>query len=235
MAASSYDEALKRVLAHEGGYVNHPRDPGGPTKFGITIATYRRYVKTDANADDIRNMQLPQAKEIYRRGYWNVLRCDELPAGLDYAVFDYGVNSGNARATQALQHLLGFPADGRMSDEVIRQAKTRTPADLIVQLCDRRLAFMKSLKTWPTFGAGWERRVREVRRAALDMAGRANNRPAHHAKAVAAVVAGAGALPAAYFSGFEGWTIFASAIVVAAIALIGWLGFRAWQKAWRKR
>lgn len=230
MAASSYDEALRRVLAHEGGYVNHPSDPGGPTKFGITIATYRRYVKPDASAADIRNMQLPQAKEIYRRGYWNVLRCDELPAGLDYAMFDYGVNSGIARATQALRRLLGIPVDGRMSSEVIARAKTRAPADLIAQLCDRRLAFMKSLKTWPTFGAGWERRVREVRRASLEMAARANKGPAHHAKAVAAVVASAGALPAAYFAGFEGWTISALAIAVAIITLIGWLGFRAWRK-----
>ena len=83
MAASSYGEALRRVLAHEGGYTNHPSDPGGPTNFGITIGDYRHYVKPDATAADVRAMRLAQAKAIYRAKYWAALRCDEMPAGVD--------------------------------------------------------------------------------------------------------------------------------------------------------
>src|SRR5207253_7233987 len=100
MAASFYDEALTRLLAHEGGYSNHPADPGGPTNFGITIYDYRRYVKPDATPADVRGMKVADAKAIYRTKYWGAVRCDELPAGLDYAVFDYGVNSGVARAAK---------------------------------------------------------------------------------------------------------------------------------------
>src|SRR5205085_12703724 len=95
MSADCCAESIRRVLASEGGYVNHPSDPGGPTNFGITIADYRAYVKPDATADDIRNMTVDDAKRIYRKRYWDVQRCDELPAGVDYSAFDYGVNSGN--------------------------------------------------------------------------------------------------------------------------------------------
>ena len=84
MAASTYDEALRRLLVHEGGYSNHPSDPGGPTNFGITIYDYRKYVKPDATAADVRAMKVEDAKAIYRSKYWDVMHCDELPAGVDY-------------------------------------------------------------------------------------------------------------------------------------------------------
>ncbi|MBN8965586.1 MAG: secretion activator protein, partial [Rhizobiales bacterium] len=98
MATGGFPRALARVLAHEGGYSNHPDDPGGPTNFGITIADYRRYVKADATAADIKAMRVEEAETIYRAAYWDAMRCDDLAAGLDYAVFDYGVNSGIGRA-----------------------------------------------------------------------------------------------------------------------------------------
>jgi lysozyme family protein len=96
MSADSYPEAIRRLLASEGGYVNHPSDPGGPTNFGITLADYRRYVKPDAGAADVRTMQVDEAKAIYRAKYWGAMRCDALPAGVDYCVFDYAVNSARA-------------------------------------------------------------------------------------------------------------------------------------------
>ena len=102
MTASSYDEALERVLVHEGGYTNHPSDPGGPTNWGITIHDARAHWKKDATAADVRGMPLAVAKEIYRSKYWDVLRCDDLPAGVDYAVFDFGVNSGVGRSAKVL-------------------------------------------------------------------------------------------------------------------------------------
>ena len=86
MAKWTYDEALRRLLAHEGGYTNHPSDPGGPTNFGITIHDYRKYVKPNATAADVKAMRLDEAKTIYRAKYWNAMRCDELPAGVDYCV-----------------------------------------------------------------------------------------------------------------------------------------------------
>jgi lysozyme family protein len=170
MAASTFDDALRCLLIHEGGYTNHPSDPGGPTKFGITLGDYRRYVKAGATAADVRAMTIVEAKTIYRERYWNAMRCDELPAGVDYAVFDYAVNSGVSRAAKVLQRLLGFADNGRIGDALLAAVRKRDAADLIARLCDERLAFLQRLKTWPVFGAGWSRRVKEVRAAALAMA-----------------------------------------------------------------
>src|SRR5690242_3601962 len=111
MAASTYDDALARLLAHEGGYTNHPDDPGGPTNFGITIADYRRYARADATAADVRAMSVEEAKAIYRKRYWDAQRCDDLPAGVDYAVFDYGVNSGIGRSGKVLRRALALADD----------------------------------------------------------------------------------------------------------------------------
>jgi len=171
MAASSYDEALRRLLAHEGGYTNDPSDPGGPTNFGITIADYRKYVKPDATAADVKAMRVEEAKGIYRARYWDALACDDLPAGIDYAVFDYGVNSGIGRSGRVLRRVLKLADDtGAVSDEVIAAADVSDARAAIVAICDERLRFLQSLKTWDVFGKGWGRRVAEVKAAALAMA-----------------------------------------------------------------
>ena len=86
MAASYYDASLARLLAHEGGYTNHPADPGGPINFGITIADYRKYVKPEATAAEVQAMTVGEAMAIYRKRYWDALRCDELPAGVDIEI-----------------------------------------------------------------------------------------------------------------------------------------------------
>lgn len=191
MAASNYEASLARVLTHEGGYSNHPSDPGGATNFGITIANYARFKARTVTAAEVKAMPLADAKAIYRGSYWNVLRCDELPAGLDYAVFDYGVNSGPGRAAKVLQRLLGFAANGTITDAVIAGAGERKPADLVVAICDERLVFLKSLKTWPVFGTGWGRRVSEVRRDALAM-----TKGELVAPSVSAAASGKGSVPA---------------------------------------
>ena len=167
---AAWCDELAKWRHAETGYGNHPSDPGGPTNFGITIADYRRYVKPGATAADVRAMPIDDAKTIYRARYWNAMRCDELPAGVDYAVFDFGVNSGISRAVKFLQRLIGVAADGRMTDAVVAAVRGRDAADLVARLCDERLAFLKQIKTWPVFGAGWGRRVAEVRAVALTMA-----------------------------------------------------------------
>jgi len=164
MSASAYDEALRRLLAHEGGYVNHPSDPGGPTNFGITLADYRRYRKPDATVADVRAMKVDEAKAIYRAKYWNAQRCDELPAGVDYSIFDYGVNSGVGRSGKVLRRVVGLSdKTSTVTDEVLGAVAKRDPKALVAAINDERLAFLKHLSTWPVFGAGWSRRVAEVR------------------------------------------------------------------------
>jgi lysozyme family protein len=171
MSEANFAEALRRLLTHEGGYSNHPADPGGPTKYGVTIGDYRRYIRADGSAADVKAMTVDEAKKIYRERYWNVMRCDELPSGVEYAVFDYAVNSGVARAAKVLRRALGLPGgSAAVTVAVVNAAKKSAPEKVVIAICDERLSFLKSLKTWPTFGAGWERRVNEVRAAALKMA-----------------------------------------------------------------
>jgi lysozyme family protein len=167
MVASTYDDALRRLLRHEGGYTNHPSDPGGPTNFGITIHDYRRYAKPNATAADVKAMRLGEAKAIYRAKYWNALACDALPAGVDYCVFDYGVNSGTGRASRVLQRIVGVADDGKVGPQTLAAVGARDPKAVVAAICDERLAFLRRLRTWPVFGKGWGRRVAEVRAAAL--------------------------------------------------------------------
>lgn len=178
MAHTSFDRCLARLLVHEGGYTNHPSDPGGPTNFGITIFDYRKYVRPDATAADVRAMKLDEAKAIYLAKYWDAQRCDELPAGVDYVVFDYGVNSGTGRSGKVLRRLLKLPDNtGIVTDAVIAAARVADAKLLVAAICDERLHFLQSLKTWPVFGAGWGRRVAEVRSVALTMASPATAPP----------------------------------------------------------
>jgi lysozyme family protein len=171
MSEANFADALRRLLAHEGGYSNHPADPGGPTKYGITIGDYRRYINPNATAADVKAMSIDAAGKIYRERYWDVMRCDDLPSGVDYAVFDYAVNSGVGRSGKVLRRVLGLGAGNAAVTAAVVEAAAKPPAqEIVTTICDERLRFLKSLKTWPTFGAGWGRRVAEVRAAALALA-----------------------------------------------------------------
>jgi lysozyme family protein len=172
MAASSYDEALDGVLAHEGGNDDDPRDPGGRTSRGILQSEWTAWRTTHPGLPaDVWKAPQDQIKAIYRQKYWDALACDDLPAGVDYAVLDYGVNSGIARAAKILQRQLGVDVDGKIGPHTIAAAKAHDPKGLINAICDERLSFLQSLSTWPTFGRGWATRVADVRRDALAMTG----------------------------------------------------------------
>lgn len=174
---SNFPEALNLVLKHEGGYVNHPADPGGATNLGITIGTAKRYgVDMDGDGDtdilDMKKLTATAATKIYRGEYWNKVNGDLLPAGLDYAVFDFAVNSGWSRAAKFLQRILGVTQDGVIGAQTLAAISGKDVKALINELCDDRLSFMRALKTWSTFGKGWSNRVYGVRMAAVAMAKR---------------------------------------------------------------
>lgn len=166
---ANFDRALSEVLKHEGGFVNHPDDPGGATNKGITIAVYRKWVDKNGSVEDLKRISDATVAHIYRKHYWNAVRGDGLPSGVDYAVFDFAVNSGVSRAVKFLQTILKVPVDGRVGPVTLAAANRGVPDALINQYCDRRLAFLKALRTWATFGKGWGRRVASVRAAALGM------------------------------------------------------------------
>lgn len=243
MAARNYDASIVRVLAHEGGYTNHPSDPGGPTNWGITIHDARRYWKNGATAADVKAMPKSVAVAIYRAKYWDALRCDDLPPGVDYCAFDYGVNSGIGRSGKVLRRVLGLDAsDWKVTDAVLAQAALRKPEALVKAMCDERDRFLRSLRTWPVFGKGWARRVNEVRRAAGAMA---DNQPAtssvsvevERAKATPKTpdntrvlitgASGAAVVAATDVGGSPKWAVVAFVSTIVIMALIA--GFSFWR------
>ena len=158
------DNALRWVLAHEGGYVNHPKDPGGATNFGVTQRTYDNYRKRKGmSVRSVRAITSDEVAEIYKRQYWDAVKADDLPSGVDYAVFDYAVNSGPAKAIADLQREIGATVDKVVGDQTIGMTKEQDPFDLIERLCHRRMRFLKGLRHWKTFGRGWTARVMGVR------------------------------------------------------------------------
>lgn len=181
MTASNFEACLGEILKHEGGFVDHPRDPGGATNYGISQRSYPK--------EDIRNMTRARAAAIYRRDYWGAVSGDDLPDGLDLVAFDAAVNSGVSRGAKWLQQALGVRADGRIGAQTIAAAKRADAAAVIHLALGRRLVFMQSLKTWDTFGRGWSRRIDGVQVAALAMASKpAPVIPANPLAAIAALI-----------------------------------------------
>jgi len=163
----NFARALSLVLVHEGGYSNHPADPGGPTMKGIIQRVYDGYRRSRGLAlRPVREITQAELEEIYRRQYWDAVRADDLPPGIDYVVFDGAVNSGPAQSAKWLQRALGLPADGQVGEVTLAAARAAASSGRLVDdICDRRLAMLKALSTWPVFGRGWARRVADVRKA----------------------------------------------------------------------
>lgn len=156
----NFDKTLQWVLAHEGGYVNHPRDPGGATNQGVTYRVYDAWRRSKGMAPrDVRHIAPDEVKSIYKAQYWDAVRGDDMPSGVDYAVFDYAVNSGPNRAAKALQAVVGVKRDGVIGAVTLEAVGRMAPKDIIIGLCEQRMAFLKRLKHWRTFGKGWTRRV----------------------------------------------------------------------------
>lgn len=147
----TFDEALNLVLRHEGGYVNHPSDPGGETNMGISKRAYPDL--------DIANLTIEQVAEIYKRDYWNRMRCDDLPEPVRYEVFDCAVNSGCAFAGKLLQRAAGTPEDGVVGPKTVAAAKAKDPIRLVGMLSAFRLMHVSNLQTFKTFGQGWAQRI----------------------------------------------------------------------------
>lgn len=168
MTAATYDAAMVRVFADEGGYTNDPVDPGGATNFGITIHDARMYWKADATPNDVRNMPKDVASDIYRKHYAAPMRYDDLPAGFDYSVLDAAINSGVGRAPQWAGKALGIPVK-TINDVVAPANAANDKVSLIQKYWAARLSFLHALSTWSHFGGGWGRRVANGEAAAVRM------------------------------------------------------------------
>lgn len=168
---SEFERCLTKVLVHEGGYANHPKDPGGATMRGVTQRVYDEYRKSiGGNVRPVKNISDSELQAIYKRKYWDEIKGDDLPAGVSYVVFDGAVNSGVAQSGKWLQRALQAMGlyqgaiDGIIGQGTLLAVSKAIDNDTLVGLiCDRRMAFLKSLKTFKTFGKGWTARVNDVR------------------------------------------------------------------------
>lgn len=170
----NFDRALQQILRSEGGYVNHPRDPGGCTNKGITLNTMRAHFPGEIlNCSDVRNISMRVVEEIYLERYWNEIDADSLPSGLDLAVFDMAVNAGPGRAAKLLQRVVGTDQDGYVGPATLKAVssvvRANGVADLIEKYGAARRNYYRGLSHFPTFGEGWMRRVEETEAAAITL------------------------------------------------------------------
>jgi len=166
-----FKSCMSVVLQEEGGFVDNPADPGGATNMGITLRTLEAWRRAPTSVEDVRNLSVDEAERIYRANYWNAMRCDSLPAGVDLMVFDFGVNAGPEESIRSLQRAAGVTADGMFGPETLAAVLRANPTDLTSRLADERLDFYRGLSTFSTFGEGWTRRVDEVKADSMRMIG----------------------------------------------------------------
>lgn len=167
----NFERCLKFVLHHEGGWSDHPRDPGGATMKGVTLAVYKEYLGRDVSKEELRAIPDAHLHDLYRTRYWDKARCDEWDPGVDLSVFDLAVNGGTGRAAKLLQRCVGAVEDGVIGPKTAAAVNAVPAKDLIIRFADTRREFYKSLKAFETFGRGWLRRTDECEQEAIKMAG----------------------------------------------------------------
>ena len=168
----NYDDCIVMLLHHEGGYVNHPKDPGGETNLGVTKRVYEEWGGTK----EMKDLTIEDVEPIYKKNYWDKIKGDDLPDGLDLCVFDFGVNAGPGRAAKFLQKLLGVTQDGGIGPQTlgalqsaIGEDKVTQTREMIEKYQSMRQEYYEGLSTFDTFGKGWTRRVDETTHEAISM------------------------------------------------------------------
>ena len=166
---NNYDLCLETILHHEGGYVDHPDDPGGETNLGVTKKVYEEWGGTK----NMKDLTVEDVAPIYKKNYWDRVKGDELPSGLDLCVFDFGVNAGTGRAAKYLQSMVGATADGAIGPATLRAVHAYVQIEglehAIGEYQHKRQGYYEGLKHFATFGRGWTRRVSETTALAFEM------------------------------------------------------------------
>lgn len=238
MARGNLATCLAVTLPHEGGWADHPKDPGGATMKGVTLATYRRW-NPGATKAQLRAISNAEIEMIYRDGYWKPISGDALPYGVDLATFDYGVNSGPSRGVKSLQAAVGAARDGQVGHETITKSFKMDGKVVVQKICAQRLSFVRGLSTFKTFGKGWSRRIADVEAKGVamwlahgkplgsgerselnDEAVKADKTAANQNKGAGGVTAGGGAVGGgdAIATGDPNWMLIAGVVVVVVLA-----------------
>lgn len=166
---TNFDSALEHVLILEGGWIDHSSNPEGATMKGVSLMTFRRFYGPHKTKQNLKDITYDQLSQIYHTCFWDKCRCDDLPTGIDYLVFDAAVQSGPVKSIGWLQVSVGVDNDDGMGGPTISKVITHDPIQVIDLTCNQRLAFLRSLSTWHDFKKGWKRRVESVRASAVRM------------------------------------------------------------------
>jgi lysozyme family protein len=165
----NFGEALKAILKHEGGFVHHKLDPGGMTNLGVTKKVWEEWIGRPVGEKEMRALTPDTVAPMYRKKYWDAVKADELPTGLDYLMFDFAINAGPGRAIKTMQKAIGTNPDGVIGAKTMQALKTADQKDLIAKFSMEKELFYKALPTFATFGKGWMRRVAEAQSHAVTM------------------------------------------------------------------
>ena len=166
----NFKECLALVLKSEGGFVNHPSDPGGMTNLGVTKRVWEEYTGHEADEKTMRGLTPEKVAPLYEQRYWRPTYCEVLPRGLDLLIFSMGINAGTGRCVKLLQSSIGCVADGVIGPRTMELIKSANVADLIRKYSEARREYYRSLKNFPVFGKGWLARVDREESEALNMA-----------------------------------------------------------------
>jgi len=160
---NNWKQAFDLMLKSEGGYVHHPSDPGGRTNLGVTQATWENWVGRGSDEAEMRGLTPEKVEPMYKKKFWDAVRGDELPMGLDYLMFDFAVNAGAGRAIKTLQTAVGVTPDGGFGPITMAAVQAVDPVELIERFSQAKEDFYRSLTTFATFGKGWLNRVADVK------------------------------------------------------------------------
>lgn len=166
---ANFHHCLQLVLAHEGGFVHDPQDPGGITNLGVTKSAWEAYAGHAVNETFMRGLTPVAVAPFYKLEYWDKVRGDQLPSGVDCAVFDYAVNSGTGRAARTLQQAAGVLVDGSIGPATLAAVAQKDPVELVTNICKLRQSFLQALPTFGHFGKGWTARVAQVKNEACGL------------------------------------------------------------------
>ena len=175
----NWDKSCDMVLAHEGGFTNDQRDSGnhlpdgrqGSTMLGCTQANWEAYVGHQVTQDDMKKLTKEDVKPLYKKNYWDAVRGDELPTGLDYAAFDFAINAGPAASRKMIQRALNVVVDGSIGPNTLKAINEADAKELMQKFSDAKTAFYKGLGNFNVYGAGWLKRVADVQAVADKMIG----------------------------------------------------------------
>ena len=157
------------LLEHEGGYVNNVHDKGGMTNLGVTKRVYDDWIGRESTEQEMRDLTPDDVAPIYKKNYWNRVKGDSLPSGLDWACFDWAVNSGSGRPAKAVQRAVGATQDGAIGNQTLGLIAEKDPKFIIDYVYTVRQAFYESLDDYKHFGRGWSRRNTETLHQAMKM------------------------------------------------------------------